>query len=302
MTNPEEPFDFGLLGEAFGHIKDHGMTLQKKGIELVRIANSGMSNIAHMQTLAHACLELSKQSPSARPALDFLYESGKHSLALANNATIALQLSVPVLESAITGVTFAASGSNVAAGTVVAQLVGGFPDQTETILAAWPPKGLARSFEDIELDTYLEKFDPQLRRRRAGAWQVFHSCSDDSVAQASHTMRDILRIVIAKEASNEKIEICPWYKKRKAIDPDAKPVMRDRIRFLLYDASDEALDEVELERMERAIRLYVDDDGALKQVAHGSKSFSQQEAKLSMQNIEELLFLTLRRLYKAGKA
>jgi Predicted pPIWI-associating nuclease len=295
-----DTFDFNLLGDAYTHLKDQGMALQKGGIELVRIADSGISNIAPVQTLVTTCLQLSKETPAVGPAINFLYESGRHSLTRVNEATAALKVAIPLLDTTLVSVSSAASGSNIAAGTLVEEVLSIVPTSRDVILAAWPPQGFARGFEEAELDAYLAKFDNDLARRRRGAWDAYHSASVDAVAQASHSMRDILAKIIAKEAANDKIQTCSWYKARKAEDITTKPSIRDRIRFLLYGPADKGLDQAELAGIERAVSPYVSDDGTLKKLAHGSTSFSREEAKLSMQKTEELLFLVLKRLYQTA--
>jgi hypothetical protein len=295
-----DAFDFNLLGDAYLHLKDQGMALQKRGIELVRIADSGISNIAPVQTLVTTCLQLSKETPAVAPAIDFLYESGRHSLTRVNEATAALRVATPLLDTTLASVSFAASGSNIAAETLVEQALTIAPASRDVLFAGWPPQGFARGFEEAELDSYLAKFDNVLPKRRRGAWETYYSASDDAVAQASHSMRDILAKVISKEAANDKIETCSWYQARKAEDITAKPSIRDRIRFLLYGHTVEGLDQAELGSIERAVSLYVNDDATLKRIAHGSTSFSRAEAKLSMQKTEELLFLVLRGLYQTG--
>lgn len=292
-----EPFDLNLLEKAYGYVKDQGMALQKQGLELVRVADSGISNIAPLKTLVSTVAEISQENPTAKPFLDFLYESGKHAFLALNSAAAGIQISIPILENTVAAVTATASANNIAVGTVATQLLSTFPEKRDALLATWPPQGLARSFDEAELDAYLQKFDPELPRRRRGAWDAFFSFSHDAVAQASHTMRDILAKVIAKEASNERIENCSWYTARKAGDPKTKPSMRDRIRYLLYGASRDGIDKFELDRMEQAVAIFVNDDSTLKSVAHGSTTFPSEEAKLSMQNIEELLFLILRKLH-----
>jgi hypothetical protein len=45
---------------------------------------------------------------------------------------------------------------------------------------------------------------------RKGAWDTFHSTSKDALSQAANSMRDILRTVTAKLASNERVQNCSW--------------------------------------------------------------------------------------------
>jgi hypothetical protein len=174
------------------------------------------------------------------------------------------------------------------------------PECKDLVVHAWPASGLTRSFTESELDAYLDKFDRDLPRRRQGAWQTYYSVSSDAVAQASHSMRDILAKIIAKEAANERIETCSWYKTRKSREPNTKPKIGDRVRFLLFGPNEQEFDQTKMSEIEKSVTLYVNDDGTLKSIAHGSSSYNKEEAKLSMQNIEELLYLILKRLYKSN--
>jgi hypothetical protein len=49
------------------------------------------------------------------------------------------------------------------------------------------------------------------------------------------------------------------------------------------------------------ISEFVTEDGQLKKVAHGSKSFSRERTKVSMEKTEELLYLVLSRLARTGR-
>ena len=216
------------------------------------------------------------------------------------NANAELTATLPSVDFSVLTATYATSSNNVAAGTVAETIFGLVPECKALVIHAWPARGLTRSFTEVELDAYLEKFDRDLPRRRQGAWQAYYSVSSDAVAQASHSMRDILAKIIAREAANDKIEICSWYKERKLRDPDTKLSIKDRVRFLLFGPNEQGFDQTKMSEIEKAVSLYVNDDGTLKKIAHGSSSFSKNEARVSMQNVEELLYLILRRLYKIG--
>jgi hypothetical protein len=291
------PFDYESLKDAYGQLKKEGEALQKEGLKVVRVADSGLSNVAAVQSLIITFSNLSAPEGKVGEFVDLFSQTGKYTLDLVNQANFGLSkgrdqvdLGVSLAESAVTM-------SSLSAGTSVFQMIQAVPESEEDLMVAWKAHEPARGFADEELDSYLERFDSELPRRRKGAWTTFDSVSEDAVAQASHTMRDILAKVIAKEASNEKIYGCSWYLERKNRLPETKPVIEDRIRFLLYGQNDAGFDAVELENIKKGVSQYVSDDGTLKKIAHGSVRYEKEAAKLSMQKIEELLFLVLKRLY-----
>ena len=291
---------FNDLAKAYGLLKQNGMSLQRRGLELVRIADSGLANIAPLETFVIACRDLSRDHPQVVQTVQFLLDSEQHTLALLDEANASLAAAVPQVNVSVLLTSSAASGSNVAAGTAVETLLELVPERRDFILRGLPPGGFARSFTEAELDAYLARFGDDLPRRRQGAWAAYYSASGDGIAQASHSMRDVLAKLISKEAANDKIESCSWYQERKGRKPETKPSINDRIRFLLYGPSEREFDKLELENIEKAVHLYVNDDGALKSTAHGSTSISREQVKFAMEKIEELLFLILRRLYKGS--
>jgi hypothetical protein len=64
-------FEFNNLAPAFDQLRAHGIALQKQGVALVRIAESGIANIAPLDNLVTTCLGISDAQPqrgcAARP-------------------------------------------------------------------------------------------------------------------------------------------------------------------------------------------------------------------------------------------
>jgi hypothetical protein len=299
LTAMSNGFEFNDLAHSYTQLKENGIALQQQGVDLVRIADSGIANIAPLEKFVTFCLDLSKEHPEVTPAVQSLINSGTHTIVLLDKANANLSAALPSINTSLLNAISATSGSNVAAATAVETILDLVPTSRDVIFRAWPERGLARSYGEENLDAYLTRFDGDLPRRRRGAWQAYYSISEDAVAQASHTMRDILAKIIAKEAANDKIEACPWYQERKVRDPHTNPSIKDRVRFLLFGPSKQGIDQLEMDNIEVAVNLYVNEDCTLKSIAHGSSSFSKEKAKLSMEHIEELLFLILNRLYKS---
>jgi hypothetical protein len=82
---------------------------------------------------------------------------------------------------------------------------------------------------------FLKSIDPGLEQKRSGAWEAVESNRADSLSQASHSMREVLRQLLDKLAPTEDILKAPWYKKSK----DGPPVPRAmRIRYAIAGMSE----------------------------------------------------------------
>ncbi len=288
--------DFEKLQEEFAKLKKHGYDLQARGIDIVKIAESGASNVATYSSVFSISVPVAKNDKILQQKLDALAESGRYTseaVAKTNGYLTGINAQLAAIGTeTLTGVTF----SNMAAFDIISYAASIAPGEQKRGLAALSKKSLSRPFNDEDLDALLLRFREDLPSRRAGAWDAFHSVSADALAQASHTMRDILAVIIAKEAGNKMIEQCAWYCERKKEQPNTKPNTSDRIRYLLFGLSNQEIDQAELGMTARAVSEYVDDDGALKNTAHGSHQFTRAQIKLSLERIEELLYLVLRKL------
>lgn len=84
------------------------------------------------------------------------------------------------------------------------------------------------------LRAFLTKLDPQLERRRSGAWQTLQSATDDRHSQAATSMREVLRELLEKLAPDKDVMRAPWYDKPK----EGTPVTRAmRVRYALTGIS-----------------------------------------------------------------
>ena len=85
------------------------------------------------------------------------------------------------------------------------------------------------------IQNFLENIDPDLELKRAGAWEAVESNSPDARAQASHSMRELLRQLLDKLAPTEEVLKAPWYKKPQS---GASVTRAMRIRYALAGISD----------------------------------------------------------------
>jgi len=84
------------------------------------------------------------------------------------------------------------------------------------------------------IQSFLESIDPELESKRAGAWRVLESNLPDSLSQASHSMREVLRQLLDKLAPASQVELSPWYQKPKDGPPITRPM---RIRYAIAGPS-----------------------------------------------------------------
>ncbi len=84
------------------------------------------------------------------------------------------------------------------------------------------------------IQSFLESIDPELESKRAGAWRVLESNLPDSLSQASHSMREVLRQLLEKLAPASQVELSPWYQKPKDGPPITRPM---RIRYAIAGQS-----------------------------------------------------------------
>jgi hypothetical protein len=85
------------------------------------------------------------------------------------------------------------------------------------------------------IQNFLEQVAPDLEIKRSGAWQALESGTQDGPAQATHSMREVLRQLLDKIAPASEVQQAPWYKKPK----DEPPVTRAmRIRYAITGMAD----------------------------------------------------------------
>jgi hypothetical protein len=85
------------------------------------------------------------------------------------------------------------------------------------------------------VQVFLESIDPELEVKRAGAWEAIESNRPDARTQASHSMREVLRLLLDRLAPTEEVIRAPWYKKPKNGAPVTRAI---RIRYALAGMSD----------------------------------------------------------------
>jgi len=85
------------------------------------------------------------------------------------------------------------------------------------------------------IQSFLENLDLGLEQKRSGAWEAIESNGADSLSQASHSMRELLRQLLDKLAPTEYVLKAPWYNKPK----EGSPVTRAmRIHYAIAGTSE----------------------------------------------------------------
>lgn len=63
------------------------------------------------------------------------------------------------------------------------------------------------------ISNFLKRIDPELERKRLGAWQTLDGSTVDKHAQAANSMREVLSQLLDKLAPSKQIQKASWYKK-----------------------------------------------------------------------------------------
>jgi len=69
------------------------------------------------------------------------------------------------------------------------------------------------------LQGFSIELDPELERKRQGAWQTLEGNTSDRHVQAAHSMRETLSQLLDSLAPNQQVQNASWYNKPKEGDP-----------------------------------------------------------------------------------
>jgi RNA-directed DNA polymerase len=108
---------------------------------------------------------------------------------------------------------------------------------SRTVPTKYALKPLVTTEHDTEaLSHLLSSVDPLLEEKRLGAWMTFKGSSTDRIAQATHSMRELLRQLLDKLAPDEDVKRASWYSKP---TEDPEVTKRMRVRYILsgYDST-----------------------------------------------------------------
>ena len=153
------------------------------------------------------------------------------------------------------------------------------------------PKPVFDSTDSDAVSNLLEEYDPELEKERRGTWQTFFSSSSANRSQAAHSMRDVLRRLISKHASNDVVKLANWW--TLAEDTKDGVSLKQRLRLLAYGPTADATQE-ELNFMATKVAEFEESYTLLNKTVHGSKQ-AERAVEEWMKSIEQLILLILRR-------
>jgi len=85
-----------------------------------------------------------------------------------------------------------------------------------------------------QIQSFLERIDPELESKRIGAWKTLESATPDALSQACHSMREVITQLLEKLSPSSEVIKSPWYKKPK----EGSPVTRSmKIRYAIAGSS-----------------------------------------------------------------
>lgn len=140
------------------------------------------------------------------------------------------------------------------------------------------------------LSRLLSEVDPDLESKRLGVWQTFYGDSNDRLGQASHSMREVIRLLLEKLAPDEKVKQCPWYTKPVDLKTDVTRGMR--VRYCLSGSST-SVSKSTLKYIE-ALSKFVDESYAKLSIeAHASKESDIPIVKAFLESGELVVLMIL---------
>ena len=276
----------GLLYQ-FDLLEKSASALQNEGNQIARIAQSGKANLARSEEAFQMASNLSGASPALQEQMDQFVRSQGFQLSSLEAATSQLDNNIQNVHvariEALTGVTVA----DIAAQSFIKTMIEEAPDDQKAAVAELNKNPFEYPFPEEQLDDLLGKFRGDLPDLRRSAWYAFYSPSDRALQDAAYNMRDIFREIIAREASNERVQACRWFDTSKP-----KPELPDRIRLLVFGPMMNPTGEA-LEEMNAQIRRYQQLHTDLQNTAHGSTRLNKEQVRLALRATEELFYLIL---------
>jgi len=161
------------------------------------------------------------------------------------------------------------------------------------------PEGKTEELEEDLLDELLSSIDSSFTNIRKGAWQTLWSDSPDSLRQAFHSMRELVREVFERIAPDGQVQAAPWYRKLDGVVPVTR---KQRVRFALSGESED-YSQSNMQTLNDFWQII--DDGIdtiyaqLSSIAHGKRT---QTAEAYLRMAENLLVLVLSNRKTAGDA
>jgi len=295
MANDLKDDKFQKLEDNYSQLEERSRTVQQIANEITKETALGRKRLEFLRSELSKYEAISKESPDLKkflPADDsWLQQAIKDSdkaITGMMNAESTLNQTVTYVGTAVS--TVSVVGSMAVSG--VNLLTEKYPgSQIFCTYHLQDPKIVFDSTDSDAVSKLLEEYDPELEKERRGAWDTFFSNSSANHSQAAHSMRDVLRKLIRKHASNNAVKAASWWTWAESTEDGVS--RKQRLRLLAYGATAE-VSENELDFMTAKIEEFEESYDFLNKTAHGSK---QTEVAIEgwMKSIEHLLLLILRR-------
>jgi hypothetical protein len=134
---------------------------------------------------------------------------------------------------------------------------------------------------------FLMKLDPQLERKRQGAWQTLEGSTTDKHAQAANSMRDVLSQLLDRLAPSVEVTKASWYKKPKQGNPVTRAM---RVQWAIAGNSANVSSST-LEQIETLVKAVDATYAKLSAEGHEGKPGKDQITRACMKACESVIEL-----------
>lgn len=298
MKNKDHNEDFRKLQQNFKEIEEIGFKFQEKGLDLVRYGKAGQKCAKFLKEELPKYEKVGREYPEFGTPLNTLLEWKEYALQKTNNEIPRLNKEINILDEISRGIQITVVSGNIVTHQVVSTINHTqIENPNMDIVRKYniqKPKFIGVKEVEKELDGCLNKINPNLVKRRKGAWTTFYSVSSDKKAQAAHSLRDILSWIISQYAPNNEVKKAEWWEYQENTKDGVS--LKQRLRFLLYGPKKSA-DEKELDIINSIVEECYKNYDKLKSIAHGSKKYDELIENI-MHSMENTILMICRALSK----
>lgn len=166
-------------------------------------ADRGIAYLDWMEEEAFPHLPSSSTSYATASGVEYNHQLGQ--------AAVNLSAGLAEVSSASSQIQMVVAGSSTLATSIVSEIFTLVPSGQEPPDLGFPqiPRGTTEATLDRSLSTITG--NEELSQRRRGAWQAFHTGGSDDLAQATHSMREILTSLLDQFSPNSAVKNAPWW-------------------------------------------------------------------------------------------
>jgi len=141
--------------------------------------------------------------------------------------------------------------------------------------------------KETPVQDFLTKLDPELERKRQGAWQTLEGRTADRHAQAANSMRDVFSQLLDELAPAGQVKKALWYKRPKSGDPVTRAM---RVRWAIGGDS-ASVSSSTLGQIESLVRVVDATYAKLSAEGHARKGGKDQISRACMNACESVIEL-----------